>query len=52
MTDEGEMEDYLGIQLERTNNTIRMSQPLLINRIIEVTPGMKKSNPVKYSNID
>ena len=48
MTDEREMEDCLGIQLERTSDTIRMSQPLLMNRIIEVIHGMKRSNSVKY----
>lgn len=46
ITDEGGMEEYLGIQLERTDDTIRMSQPLLINRIIEAISGMKKANPV------
>ena len=46
ITDEGEMEEYLGIKLERTDDTIKMSQPLLINRIIETIPGMKKANPV------
>ena len=42
------MEKYLGIQIEQTDDTIRMSQPLLINRIIEAIPGMKKANPIKY----
>ena len=42
------MDEYLGIQIERTKDTIRMSQPLLINRIIEAIPGMKKANPIKY----
>ena len=46
ITDEGEMEDYLRMQLERTGDTIRMLQPLLLNRIIEIIPGMKKANPV------
>ena len=48
ITDEGEMEEYLVMQLERNDDTIRMSQPLLINRIIEAIPAMKKENPVKY----
>ena len=51
ITYEGEMEEYLGIQLERTDDTIRMSSPLLINRIIKAIPGMKKANPVKYPAI-
>ena len=47
ITDEGEMEEYLGIKLEHMGNKIRMSQPLLINRIVEVIPGMSKANPSK-----
>ena len=47
ITDEGEMEEYLGIKLEHTGDQIRMSQPLLINRIIEAIPGMSKANPTK-----
>ena len=46
ITDEGNMEEYLGIQLEHTNLTIRMSQPLLIKRIIDAIPGMSKAHPV------
>ena len=48
ITDEGKMEEYLGIKLEHSKSTIRMSQPLLINRIIDAIPGMDKSHPVKY----
>ena len=40
ITDEGAMDEYLGIKLEHTGNQIRMSQPLLINRIIKAIPGM------------
>ena len=47
ITDEGNMEEYLGIQLEHTASTIRMSQPLLIKRIIDAIPGMSKAHPVK-----
>ena len=41
------MEEYLGIQLERSGDTIRISKPLLIDRIIKYVPGMKNVNPVK-----
>ena len=47
ITDEGAMDEYLGIKLEHTGNQIRMSQPLLINRIIKAIPGMSKANPTK-----
>ena len=46
--DEGEMEEYLGIKLEHTYNSIRMSQPLLIERIIDAVPNMNKANPDNY----
>ena len=45
ITDEGEMDEYLGIKLEHSGNQIRMTQPLLIDRIIEAIPRMKKANP-------
>ena len=48
ITDEENMEEYLGIKLEHTGDSIRMSQPLLIERIIDAVPGMRKANPVKY----
>ena len=35
IADEGDMEKYLGIQLEHIGNSIRMSQPLLVERIID-----------------
>ena len=41
------MEEYLGIQLEHTDSTIRMFQPLLIKRIIDAIQGMSKTHPVK-----
>ena len=47
ITDEGQMDEYLGIKLEHSDNKIRMTQPLLINRIIEAIPGMTKANPSK-----
>ena len=48
ITDEGKMEEYLGIKLEHTDDSIRMSQPLLIERIIDAVPGMNKANPANY----
>ena len=47
-TDEGEIEEYLGIQIDHEPGFLRMSQPNLINRIIESIPGMNKANPKKY----
>ena len=42
MTDEGTMEEYLGILITHNNDgTFRMSRPFLIDRIIEAIPGMK-----------
>ena len=41
MTDEGTMEEYLGILFTHYNDeSFRMSQPHLINRIIATIPGM------------
>ena len=45
---EGKMEEYLCIKLEHADDSIRMSQPLLIERIIDAVPDMKKANPVNY----
>jgi len=45
ITDEGEIEEYLGIQIDHEPGFLRMSQPNLINRIIEAIPGMNKANP-------
>ena len=42
------MEEYLGIKLEHTDDSTRMSQSLLIERIIDAVPGMNKANPVIY----
>ena len=42
MTDEGTMEEYLGILITHgEDGSFRMSQPHLIDRIIESIPGMK-----------
>ena len=40
--DKGKIEECLGIQLEHSGGIIRMSQPLLINRIVDTVPGMRK----------
>ena len=48
ITDEGKIEGYLGIQIDHEPGFLRMSQPNLINRIIEAIPGMNKANPKKY----
>ena len=52
ITDEGStISEFLGIQLthsqEGPQQCITMSQPLLINRIIDAIPGMRKANPRK-----
>ena len=49
VTDEGTIDEYLGIKLDHTTNLdgqqqIRMTQPLLIRRIIDAIPGMRKAN--------
>ena len=42
LTDEGTMETYLGIQIDRhENGEFTMSQPFLIDRIIETVQEMK-----------
>ena len=46
ITNDGRMEEYLGIKLEHSHNMIRMSQPLLINRIIDAVPGMNQAHSV------
>ena len=45
ITDEGNIETYLGTQIDHEPGFMRMSQPNLINRIIEAIPGMDKANP-------
>ena len=45
-TDEGSIEQYLGIQIENNSDgSITMSQPFLLKRIIEALPGLKDTNP-------
>ena len=42
MTDEGSLEEYLGLQIEHgENGKFRVSQPMLITRIVEAIPSMK-----------
>ena len=48
IADEGKMEECLGIKLDHADDSIRMSQPLLIEGIIEAIPGAQKSNPANY----
>ena len=48
ITDEVNMEEYLGIQLEHTGSLIMMSKPLLFERIIDAILGMRNKNPVNY----
>ena len=45
MTDEGNIEPCLGIQIGHEPGFMRMSQPNLINRIINAVPRINKSNP-------
>ena len=48
LTDEGSMEEYLGIQIDHnTDGSFRMSQPFLIQRIIEFIPGMTEARSAK-----
>ena len=45
ITEEGELEEYLGIQIDHEPGFMRMSQSNIINRIIEAILGMNKANP-------
>ena len=48
ITDEGTMETYLGIRLDHySDGSFKMSQPYLIDRIIESIPGMKDAKIAK-----
>ena len=51
ITDEGNMVEYLDIQLEYTGNSIRISQPLVTERIIDAIPGTRNANPVNHPAI-
>lgn len=43
LTDEGTLSDYLGIHIERSEASIRLTQPTLINRIL-ATVGLSAQN--------
>ena len=48
MTDEGTMEQYLGMQIEKNNNgSFTISQPFLIDRIISAVPSMNNARSAK-----
>ena len=48
MTDEGSIEEYLGIKIDHNNDgSYMMSQPFLIDRIINFIPGMSESRSAK-----
>ena len=55
LTNEGLMEEYLGIMISHNNDgSYQMSQPLLIDRIIESIPGMVDARSFKtpaYYNV-
>ena len=40
MTDEGSVEQYLWVKVERKNGSVKLSQPYLIQRIIDAIGGM------------
>ena len=44
MTDEGSVEQYLGVKVERNNGSVKLSQPYLIEWIIDTIGGMQTSN--------
>ena len=48
MTDEGSMEQYLGMKITREGtNSFRIRQPYLIERIIDSVPSIKNAKPSK-----
>ena len=50
MTGEGFLEKYLGLQIEHdSNGSFRISQPMLLDRIIEVVPNMSNARSAKTS---
>ena len=50
-TDEGSIEQYLGIQIENNSvGSINMSQPFLLKRIIEELTGLKYINLTNMSD--
>ena len=48
LTDEGTLEEYLGLQIKHYDDgSFRVSQPMLINRILATIPGMKEARSAK-----
>ena len=48
LTDEGTMESYLGLQFDHhSDGSFRMSQPMLVDRIIAAIPGMDSARSAK-----
>ena len=47
LTDEGSLEEYLGMSIKRESGTFTISQPHLIDRIIAAVPGMSNSRSAK-----
>ena len=46
-TDEGSLEEYLGLKIEQDANSFRVSQPMLIDRIIASVPRMREAKSAK-----
>ena len=46
-TDEGTLEQYLGLKIEQNKQTFRVTQPMLIDRIIASVPSMKDAKSAK-----
>ena len=55
MTNEGLVEQYLGVKVEWKNDSVKLSQQFLIQRIIDAIGGIKTSNdkdtPTEYKQI-
>ena len=55
MTDEGSVENYLGVKVGKKQGSITLSQPFLIRRILDAVGGMEnanvKSTPAQYKAI-
>ena len=47
LTDEGSLEEYLGISIKRNKDSFTISQPHLIDRIIASVPGMESARSAK-----
>ena len=55
MTDEGSVENYLGVKVGKKQGSITLSQSFLIRRILDAVGGMEnanvKSTPAQYKAI-